>query len=83
VPAAVAAAPDTVHCDDSAPAALPGPAASQAAVLPEDRADIMYHRYSGGAECGRPLDPVRKNSASRFVTGSYYVDAISSARLTW
>ena len=52
-------------------------------MLPEDRADIMYHRYSGGAECGRPLDPVRKNSASRFVTGSYYVDAISSARLTW
>ena len=37
-------------------------AASQSAVLPEDRADIMYHRYSGGGITVQgPSVLVRKN----------------------
>jgi hypothetical protein len=58
-------------------------AASQAAVLPEDRADIMYHRYSGGGlNVDGPSILVRKKFGESFsVTGSYYVDAISSASI--
>jgi hypothetical protein len=58
-------------------------AASQAAVLPEDRADIMYHRYTGGGlNVDGPSILVRKKFGESFsVTGSYYVDAISSASI--
>jgi hypothetical protein len=58
-------------------------AASQAAVLPEDRADIMYHRYEGGGLIvDGPSVLVRKKFGESFsVTGSYYVDAISSASI--
>ena len=58
-------------------------AASQSAVLPEDRADIMYHRYEGGGlTVDGPSVLVRKKFGESFsVTGSYYVDAISSASI--
>jgi Protein of unknown function (DUF3570) len=58
-------------------------AASQAAVLPEDRADIMYHRYEGGGlTVDGPSVLVRKKFGESFsVTASYYVDAISSASI--
>lgn len=54
-----------------------------AAVLPEDRADAMYHRYSGGGlEVGGPSILARKQLGkfSSFF-GNYYVDSISSATI--
>jgi hypothetical protein len=58
-------------------------AAARAAVLPEDRADIMYHRYSGGGiTVEGPSVLVRKNfGESLSVTANYYVDAITSASI--
>jgi hypothetical protein len=55
--------------------------AASAAVLPEDRADIMYHRYSGGGiTIHGPSVLVRKSIGDSFsATANYYVDAISSA----
>jgi Protein of unknown function (DUF3570) len=57
--------------------------ASQAAVLPEDRADLMYHLYDGGGlTVDGPSVLVRKKFGESFsVTGSYYVDAITSASI--
>lgn len=54
---------------------------AQAAVLPEDRADIMYHRYSGGGiTVEGPSVLVRKSLGDSFsATANYYVDAITSA----
>jgi hypothetical protein len=56
-------------------------AVAQGAVLPEDRADFMYHRYEGGGLTVQgPSVLVRKKiGQSVSVTGNYYVDAISSA----
>lgn len=52
-----------------------------AAVLPEDRADIMYHRFDGGGvEVDGPSILVRKSIGdSVSVSANYYVDSISSA----
>jgi hypothetical protein len=58
-----------------------GPAS--AGVLPDDRSDVMYHRYvGGGVEIDGPSILVRKkiNSSISFV-GSYYVDYVSSASI--
>lgn len=54
---------------------------AQAAVLPEDRADIMYHRYEGGGITVQgPSVLVRKSLGESFsATANYYVDAITSA----
>lgn len=56
---------------------------AMAGVLPEDRADLLYHRYEGGGvEIDGPSLLVRKkvgNSVS-FV-GNYYVDMVSSASI--
>lgn len=59
------------------------PLASLAAVLPEERADVMYHRYDGG---GMVIDGpsllVRKNIGEKLsVAGNYYVDSVSSASI--
>lgn len=56
-------------------------AAAHAAVLPEDRADVMYHRYSGGGiTVDGPSVLVRKSLGDSFsATANYYVDAITSA----
>ncbi len=54
---------------------------TQAAILPEDRADVMYHGYDGGGlQVVGPSVLVRKgfkNTVS--VWGNYYVDMITSA----
>jgi hypothetical protein len=59
------------------------PMAAWSGVLPEDRADILYHRYQGGGITVQgPSVLVRKKlGESLSVTGNYYVDAISSASI--
>ena len=54
-----------------------------AAVLPEERSDVMYHRYEGGGvEIDGPSVLIRKNFAETFsVSANYYVDKISSASI--
>jgi hypothetical protein len=56
-------------------------AAPQAAVLPEDRADVLYHRYEGGGvTIDGPSLLVRKKIAEKYsVSANYYVDLVSSA----
>jgi hypothetical protein len=53
------------------------------AVLPDDRADIMYHRYEGGGvTIDGPALLVRTKFAEKYsVTGSAYVDMVSSASI--
>ncbi len=53
------------------------------AVLPEERADAMYHRYDGGGvTIDGPSILVRKNFIDKVsVIGNYYVDDISSASI--
>lgn len=54
-----------------------------AAVLPEDRADIMYHGYDGGGlEVDGPSVLVRKGYKDKVsVWANYYVDSITSASI--
>jgi uncharacterized protein DUF3570 len=54
-----------------------------AAVLPEERADVLYHRYQGGGlTVDGPSVLVRKNIADKWsVSGNYYVDNVSSASI--
>jgi len=54
-----------------------------AAVLPEDRADALYHAYSGGGlEVNGPSILARKQLGKyTSLFGNYYVDAISSASI--
>ena len=56
---------------------------SNAAVLPEDRADALYHRYEGGGvTIDGPSVLMRKQIGNRIsVSGKYYVDSISSASI--
>lgn len=55
----------------------------QAAVLPEDRADVMYHAYEGdGLEVSGPSVLVRKGYKDKVsVWANYYVDMITSASI--
>lgn len=55
----------------------------QAAVLPEDRADVLYHLYDGGgAEISGPSVLVRKSvNESVSVSANYYVDMVTSATI--
>ncbi len=59
------------------------PAASVAGVLPEDRADTLYHYYDGGGvQIDGPSILVRKKIKQSFsLYGNYYVDSISSASI--
>jgi hypothetical protein len=59
------------------------PAPSIAGVLPEDRADLMYHYYDGGGvKIDGPALLVRKKFAEKYaVNASYYVDMVSSASI--
>jgi hypothetical protein len=52
-----------------------------AEVLPDDRADVLYHSYNGGdVEVTGPSILVRKGDSRNYsVSGNYYVDSISSA----
>ena len=54
-----------------------------AGVLPDDRADAMYHSYDGGGvEITGPSILVLKNVRQDLtVSGNYYVDSISSASI--
>ena len=56
---------------------------SHAGVLPDDRADALYHFYDGGGvTIDGPSILVRKKVAKSFsVVGNYYVDMISSASI--
>ncbi|MCG8538200.1 MAG: DUF3570 domain-containing protein, partial [Pseudomonadales bacterium] len=58
-------------------------ASLQAAVLPEDRADVMYHSYDGGdITIDGPAVLVRKGVTDDIsVSAQYYVDEISSASI--
>ena len=55
--------------------------ASFAGVLAEDRADLLYHRYSGGGiTIDGPSVLVRKKFGERVgASGNYYIDMVSSA----
>lgn len=59
------------------------PAVAQAGVLPEDRADLMYHYYDGGGvTIDGPSLLVRKKFAEKYaVSASYYMDMVSSASI--
>ncbi|NNL56187.1 MAG: DUF3570 domain-containing protein, partial [Pseudomonadales bacterium] len=54
-----------------------------AAVLPEERSDVMYHRYDGGGMViDGPSVLVRKNFADKIsLAANYYVDNVSSASI--
>lgn len=54
-----------------------------AGVLPEDRTDILYHRYEGGGvTIDGPSLLVRKQVGKNVsVVGNYYVDMVSSASI--
>ncbi len=56
---------------------------THAAVLPEDRTDIMYHGYDGGGlEVDGPSVLVRKSVKDKVsVWANYYVDMITSASI--
>lgn len=54
---------------------------ADAGVLPDDRADVLYHLYKGdGVDIDGPSILVRKKVANNVsVVGNYYVDMVSSA----
>ncbi len=56
-------------------------AAAQAAILPQDRADLMYHSYQGGGvSIDGPAVMLRKKAGqSVSVSAYYYVDTVSGA----
>ncbi len=55
--------------------------AAEAGVLPDDRADVLYHLYKGdGVDIDGPSILVRKKVTNNVsVVGNYYVDMVSSA----
>ncbi|GAA0855427.1 DUF3570 domain-containing protein [Aliiglaciecola litoralis] len=55
----------------------------RAAVLPQERADVMYHSYQGdGMDIKGPSILLRKQIGNKFsVSGNYYVDMISGASI--
>ncbi len=57
--------------------------ASEAAVLPEERADVLFHSYSGGGiDITGPAMLVRKTVSDNVsLSAKYYVDTISSASI--
>jgi Protein of unknown function (DUF3570) len=57
--------------------------AVQAAVLPDDRADVLYHRYEGGGvTIDGPSLLLRKKFAEKYsVSANYYIDMVSSASI--
>ena len=59
------------------------PFTAVAGVLPEDRADLMYHYYDGGGvTIDGPSLLVRKKFAEKYgVNASYYIDMVSSASI--
>lgn len=62
---------------------LAGHGVAVAGVLPEDRADVLYHLYTGGGvDIDGPSVLVRKQvGKSTSFVGNYYVDMVSSASI--
>jgi hypothetical protein len=56
---------------------------AHAGVLPDDRADVLYHRYEGGGvTIHGPSVLVRKKMAEKYaVTANYYMDMVTSASI--
>jgi len=56
---------------------------AHAAVLPDDRADALYHRYDGGGvTIDGPSVLLRKKFAEKYsVSANYYMDMVSSASI--
>jgi len=56
---------------------------ASAGVLPDDRADLLYHRYEGGGVLidGPSLLMRKKVAKNVSVVGNYYVDMVSSASI--
>jgi hypothetical protein len=56
---------------------------AQSAVLPDDRADVLYHRYDGGGvTIDGPSVLLRKKFAEKYsVSANYYMDMVSSASI--
>ena len=56
---------------------------ADAATLPDDRADVMFHAYEGGGlRASGPAILVRKKLADTVsLSGSYYVDMVSNASI--
>ena len=51
-------------------------------MLPDDRADMLYHRYDGGGvTIDGPSVLVRKKFGESSVSANYYVDMVSSASI--
>jgi hypothetical protein len=63
--------------------ALGASGATHAAVLPDDRADVLYHRYDGGGvTIDGPSLLLRKKFDEKFsVSANYYLDMVSSASI--
>lgn len=63
--------------------ALAAAPAARSGVLPDDRADALYHRYEGGGvTIDGPSLLVRKKFAEKYsVSANYYVDMVSSASI--
>lgn len=59
------------------------PVPSTAGVLPDDRADVLYHRYEGGGvTIHGPSVLVRKKFAEKYsVSANYYTDYVTSASI--
>lgn len=59
------------------------PVVGNAAILPEDRADALYHSYDGGGvTINGPAIQVRKKASESFsFSGKYYIDSVSSASI--
>jgi hypothetical protein len=59
------------------------PLTASAGVLPEDRADMLYHRYEGGGvTIHGPSLLVRKTMAEKYsVSANYYLDMVTSASI--
>lgn len=64
-------------------ALLAGLQPALAGVLPEDRADVLYHSYDGGGvKIDGPSLLLRKQVGEQFsFFGNYYVDSVSSASI--
>jgi len=67
----------------TAAAAMTLPLVCSAGVLPDDRADVLFHRYEGGGiTIQGPSVLVRKKMAEKYaVSANYYQDMITSASI--
>jgi hypothetical protein len=64
-------------------AVTPATTPAQAATLPEDKAEVLFHRYDGGGvQASGPALLVRKNVADRVsLSAQTYVDVVSNASI--